>query len=115
MKTLALCILLMATTAFGASQTLTFSITSTARGTTPNLRISVMKPVMAQAPIAMQGFVWDSQEDYYLTKTTAITYNSINAKVLYVDADQDTKVYLGSDLTNYMLIYSGIKETIILR
>lgn len=115
MKTLALCILLMASTAFGATQTFTFTQTSSARTTAPNLRIAIMKPVMAQMPTAVQGFVWDSTENYWLTKSTSVTYNSVNTKVIEVETNQDTKVYLGSDLTNYVLIYSGIPKQIILR
>jgi len=106
---------LLPVVAFGASQTLTFAISSSAKTSTPNLRIGQMVPVMAQAPVAMQGMVIDSVTNHYLTKSTAIPFNTVNTKVVEVETDQDTKVYFGSDLTNYLLVYSGVPRTFILR
>lgn len=114
-KLLTTLFLLITTTAIAATQTITFSITSSAKTSTPNLRIAVMKPVLVQAPVAVQSFVVDSIENYYLTKSTTLTYNTLNARIFEIDADQDTKYFIGSDLTNYMVLYSQIPKIITFR
>lgn len=115
MKKLILALLLLPSLAFADTSTFTFSIASSASTATPNLRIAKMKPVMAQFPQSAQAFVWDETSNHYLTKSTTISYNSVLTKVIKVQADQDTKVYLGSDLTNYILIKADIDELIVLR
>jgi len=102
-------------TAFAEPTTVTFSITSSAVTSAPNLRIAKMKPAMALAPIAMQGVVIDSVENYYLTKSTVVTFNTLNTKLLRVQTDQDTKIYFGTDLTNYLVHYNGVPDTYIFR
>jgi len=114
-KLILLALLLIPSMVFAASQTVTFSIISSAATATPNLRIAYMKPVMAQAPVAMQGMVVDSVGNYYLTKTTTITFNTANFKVIETQVAQDTKMYYGDDLTNYMLIYADVPRVDIFR
>lgn len=116
MKTLITLLAVLATTAaFADTTALTFAITSSARTTAPNIRISIMKPPMTNGNLPIQAHVWDSTENYWLTKSTAVSYNGLNAKSLVIQADQDTKVYRGTDLTNYILIYSGVPFPMILR
>jgi len=115
MKTLILAILLIASNALAASTTITFSITSSAVASAPNLRIATMNAKNAMASVPLQARVWDATENYTFTKTKAVTFDTNDKKVLYVQTDQNTKAYLGTDLTNYILIYSGVPETIILR
>jgi hypothetical protein len=105
MKTLiTLSILLITSIAFATDTTLVFTMTSSAATATPNLRISLMKRVMVQAPIAVQSFVRDETVNYYLTKTKTVTYSGINYLGAVIEAPQDTKVYRNGDLTNYMLL-----------
>lgn len=106
---------LIASTTFADTTSFTFSITSSATTATPNLRIGKMKPPMTNGNLPMQAYVWDETENYYVTKSTAVSYDGLNTKVLNIQTDQDTKVYKGTDLTNYILIYSGVPQTILLR
>lgn len=92
--------------AFDASS-ITFSITSSAKSSAPNLRIGVMKGTLAKdGNVAMQGMKLPRPVNYYLTKSTTHTFTS-GTKAIEIQVDQDTKMYTGTDLTNYMLIYSG--------
>lgn len=114
-KLITLFLILIATTAFADTTAFTFSITSSASTATPNIRIAKMKPPMTNGNLPIQSFVWDETENYFLTKSTAVSYNGMNTKALLIQADQDTKFYRGTDLTNYILIYSGVPTTVLLR
>lgn len=59
----------------------------------------------------IQGFAPSSISNYYLTKSVSFPLTSV--LVFKVQTDQDTKMYLGSDATNYFTIYSGTSETFV--
>lgn len=108
-------LLLIASVAFASTSTITFGITSSAATASPNLRIAMMKRVLVNAPISVQSFVWDETANYKLTKTQATSYSGTNYLGILVQTDQDTKTYLGADLTNYILIQSGVDKVILFR
>lgn len=89
---------------------ITFKITSSAATSTANLRIGVVKSNLAwdinrSQPI--QGMpLPDSITSYFLTKS--VTYTPAEfTRVLEIQVSQDTMMYVGSDLTNFLYIYSG--------
>lgn len=59
----------------------------------------------------IQGFAPSAIANYYLTKSTTVPLTYFLA--VEVQTDQDTKMYLGSDATNYYTIYSGVPETFV--
>lgn len=88
---------------------ITFGITSTAATSTPNLRVAVMTGQLAKdGNVPVQAFtVPASQANYYLTKSKVYTISNYTTGI-WIQVDQDTKMYTGSDLTNYMLLKSGV-------
>lgn len=89
---------------------ITFSITSSAKTSAPNLRIGINKGAMAtDGSTPMQSMTVPRSVNYFLTKTTAHTF-AAGTSAIEIQVDQDTKMYTGSDLTNYILIYSGVPK-----
>jgi hypothetical protein len=112
---IAACLIMASTTAM--AQVLTFSITSSASTGTPNLRIGYMSGPIQIAPgssgagSAMQTQVFDAVGNYYLTKKLTIDTCAKNARCMgyaLIQTDQNTKLNFGTDLTNYLLIQSGL-------
>jgi hypothetical protein len=100
-----------------SAQTVTFGIASSAKTSTPNVRIAFMFGPLPTAPGASGGMMQTMRIDkivgYYLTKA-ALAVNMLNplgdgrpATQFMVQGDQDTKLYVGTDLTNYILVKSG--------
>lgn len=88
---------------------ITFTITSSAVTPTANLRIGVVKSDIAwnvNRSQPLQGMPLPGSIDtYFLTKT--VTYTPAEfTRVLEIQVSQDTKMYVGSDLTNFLYIYS---------
>lgn len=101
--------LALASSAFAFDYTsITFGQTSSAKTSAPNVRVAVQYPHVAkdQAGNVVQGFAPNAIYNYYLTKSTTHTFSG-NVTAYEVQADQDTKLYLGSDLTNYILLYAN--------
>jgi hypothetical protein len=93
--------------------TVTFTQTSSAKTSAFNLRIAKMTGTLARdRDIPIQAMALSSITGYYLTKSTTVTLDS-TVKGLYIQADQDTKVYFGSDLTNWVKIYADIPFSLI--
>lgn len=56
----------------------------------------------------LQTKVISTVRNYFLTKSTAVNMSGPPAVThVVVQTDQNTKMYVGSDLTNYLLIQSG--------
>ena len=94
---------------------ITFGIASSAKSSAPNLRIGVAKGVMASdGNTAIQGMPIPRPVNYYLTKSTthAIATGTI---ALEIQVSQDTKMYVGSDLTNYLLLPADTVRTYTVR
>ena len=111
MKTVCVVVLCLMLSVSAMAQTVTFSITSSARTSTPNLRITYMNGPLQVAPgssgpgAAIQAFVVDSIGNYYLTKTKTVNLSSPRAYAyININTDQDTKMYVDADLTNYWII-----------
>lgn len=86
---------------------ITFSIAPSATTATPNLRIGVVKgPLAKDGNIAVQGMPLPRPLSFYLTETKTYTFEE-GTTAIEIQVDQDTKMYVGSDLTNYLLIYAG--------
>lgn len=89
-----------------------FGITSSATTSTPNLRVQPMGPksmVRDDDRNTMQTYVRQANttQNLYLTKTKTVDLSS--ALCLYIEVDQDTKMYLNSE-TAYILLPSGTRE-----
>lgn len=92
-----------ATWAFDASS-ITFSITSSAKTATPNLRIGIVKGALARdGNETIQAMPLPRPVNYYLTKTITHTFTTGTTGIL-IQVDQDTKLYVGDDLTNAILL-----------
>lgn len=89
--------------------TITFAQTSSAKTATPNLRIAVQKTRLARdsGSNIVQGAAMTKIYNYYLTKSITHPFDA-NDVFYYVQTDQDTKHYFGTDLTNYLVIQSGV-------
>ena len=110
------CLALMCSSAdaFDVSS-ITFGIASSAITATPNLRIGVMKGTMGKdGNVVMQGMVIPRPVNYHLTKSKVHTFVT-GTTAIEIQADQDTKMYVGGDLTNYLLIYSGVPVTYVIK
>jgi hypothetical protein len=111
-----MCLMLMcsAAKAFDVSS-ITFGIASSAVTATPNLRIGVMTGTLGKdGNVVMQGMTIPRPVNYYLTKSKVHTF-ATGTTAIQIQADQNTKMYVGSDLTNYMLIYSGVPQTYVVK
>lgn len=109
-------VLMCAVQAFAyTTSSITFGIASTARTSTPNLRIGVMKgPLGKDGNIPVQGMTLPAPQMFYLTKSTTFPF-AAGTTAIEIQTDQDTKLYVGSDLTNYLLIYAGTPVTYIVK
>ena len=111
MKTLFLWLLLiialpLEAMATSGSATLVFAQVSSARTSTPNLRIGGMSQPLARDTGAYSGaiapvFVRDYTLNYYLTKSTTVPVS--RTLYLVIQVDQTTMVYRNGDLTNYFI------------
>lgn len=101
------------TGAFTNVSSVTFMIASSAKTSTPNLRIGVQQGRLAQTvntqPI--QGIAPNNILNYYLTKTLNINVNGATA--LLVDSDVDVKVYLNNSL-GYLLYLAGSPRDLVI-
>lgn len=119
MKTFILLVSLLITVpAFALDvSSVTFKIASSAATSTFNLRIGKMtggelaKEKSGNEKI--QAIAISAFTDYFLTKSQAIDTSSLSA--ILIQADQDTKMYIGSDLTNYIIVYGGIDMNFVLK
>ena len=111
MEKLLILILLVMIPATVTAQIITFTQTSSAKSSTPNLRIGLMRGPLPVAPgtsASMQTATVDAIQNYYLTKTKTLNVGSPTAYgYMIIQVDQDTKMYIDSDATNYMTIPSG--------
>jgi len=96
---------------------LVFSQTSSAKTSTPNLRVTVMKRVLRKDDniIPIQGFALqaDTTYNYYLTKNQTFTVTADYIAV-QLGVDQDTKLYINSE-TAYKVIPAGETRTYVLK
>lgn len=97
---------------------ITFTKASSAVSSAPNVRIGVVKSNIAwdvnrSQPI--QGMpLPGSITSYYLTKS--VTYTPAEfTRVVEIQVDQDTKMYVGTDLTNFLYIYAGAPRVYTIR
>lgn len=113
MKTLIAILILLAAPfahAFDVAS-ITFQIASSATTSVPNLRIGVMKGKLGtDGDVKIQAMPIPRPVNYHLTKSTTHTFTT-GTTAIEIQVDQDTKMYTGSDLSNYLLIYSGIPVT----
>lgn len=94
---------------------ITFGIASSATTSTPNLRIGVVKgPMASNGNTAIQGMPIPRPVNYYLTKSTTHTITP-GTIALEIQVSQDTKMYVGSDLTNYLLLPADTVKTYTVR
>ena len=99
---------------FDASS-ITFAIASSAKTSTPNLRIGVVKgPLGRDGNTAIQGLPLPRPLSFYLTKTKTHTFTT-GTTAIEIQVEQDTKMYVGSDLTNYLLIYAGTPRVYVVK
>lgn len=96
---------------------LVFSQTSSAKTSTPNLRVTVMKRVLRKDDniIPIQGFALQENAtfNYYLTKNQTFTVTADYIAV-QLGVDQDTKLYVNSE-TAYKVIPAGETRTYVLQ
>lgn len=92
--------------------TLVFSITSSAKTSTPNLRVVYHTRVLASAPSGdtAQVFAPSRVVNYYLTKRTTVSL-PVDTVAYQIQTDQDTKLFFGSDLSNYLIVYADAPVT----
>jgi hypothetical protein len=91
---------------------ITFSIASSASTANTNLRVSPMQQKTIYRDdnaTALQTYVHyaNSVANYFLTKNQVVPVG--NALCIWVEVDQDTKMYLNSE-TAYLLLPSGTRE-----
>jgi hypothetical protein len=115
----ALLLLLLAPSVFAFNpSSITFAIPTSAVTSTPNVRIGVVKTGVAwdvNRGVMLQGMpLPDSVTTYYLTKSSTYTPEE-GTMLLEIQTDQNTKMYLGSDLTNFLYIYSGVPRIYTIR
>lgn len=90
-----------------------FSITSSAITSAPNLRVQPMTPKLvgrsSDGGEILQTFLRQAgtTQNLYLTKSQTVSLSG--ALCLYIEVDQDTKMYLNSE-TTYILLPSGTRE-----
>lgn len=115
MKTFFIAVIIMAATTVNAANFVTqaiFTQTSSAATATPNLRIQPMAPKsIARDNNAqmLQTFVRQANltQNLYLTKAKTVDLSM--ALCLYIEVDQDTKMYLNSE-SAYIILPSGTRE-----
>ena len=119
MKTLVIIMtaLLLMTGAASALEvsSLTFTTDLSVAPSNPNLRIGVVKgPMASDGNTVMQGMPIPRPVNYAIasTKTYTIEPGTI---ALEIQVDQDTKMYVGSDLTNYLLLPADTVKTYTVR
>jgi len=107
-------ILTISVSAFAANfvTSAVFSITSSAVTSATNLRVQPMGPKLIardENSQPIQSFVRQANQtqNLFLTKTKPVDLS--NALCLYIEVDQDTKMYLNAE-TNYILLPSGTRE-----
>ena len=92
-----------------------FSITSSAQTATPNLRVAKQSKRLTREAVSagnvIQGPAPSSFEDYYLTKSQTVSL--VDVVWFEVQVDQDTKMYLNSDLDNHILVYSATDKSFV--
>ncbi len=116
MKKLIVALLLIATPAVAYDfSSITFGITSSAVPSNPNLRIGLMKGTLGRdGNIPVQGMTLPTIFNYKVTKTKTFTFPA-GTTAIVIQADQDTKLYTGSDLSNYLLVYQGSDMTYVVK
>lgn len=108
MKTIiTISLLLIASVAFAGNTSYVFSITSSAKTSTPNLIVMKMNAPSGYSMARIPGeFTIDAIENYYLTKSTTVTVTG--AQAIKIQTAQDTDAKKGSDATNLFRVYSKV-------
>lgn len=96
----------------GDPSSVTFAIISSAKTATPNLRVAYHSRELASAPTgeAVQAFAPRRVVNYYLTKSTTVSL-PVDTVAYQIQTAQDTKLFFGSDLTNYLIVYADAPVT----
>lgn len=117
MKTvvLAICIVFMAAIAGAVDvSTIVFTITSSAKTSTANLRITPMSATMAKdtSRTTFQTFVWRAglTTNYYLTKSQSVSLGT--AVGAWIQVDQATNITVNAE-SAYMTLPSGFSDFIL--
>ena len=100
--------LLITVNAYAVDPTsITFTITSSAVSSTANLRIATMPKKLANwSGRDVQSFALEAPiTNYFITKSVTYAIPSGTGAIM-VQADQDTKMYLNTDYTNFIKIYA---------
>ena len=118
-KTILAAILMLACAASASAATFVsqavFSIASSAKTATPNLRVTPMTPKTIgrdDNAFGLQWFQWQANQtqNYYMTKATQ-TIDLSAALCAWVQVDQATKVTVNSE-TAFMVLPSGYNGTV---
>lgn len=111
MKSMFMLILVLCMMCFGFDySTITFKITSAAVTSTANVRVipQVKSVARDQLGNVMQDFAPNGvPANYFLTKETTHTFGDTVIRYM-IQADQNTKLYFGTGLTNYILVYKDV-------
>jgi len=95
---------------------ITFSQTSSARTTMANLRLGVVYNALGRdGNTPIQGLPIPTPINHFMTKASVTHTFTAGTIAIEIQTDQDTKMYVGNDLTNFIMIYSGVPRAYIVK